>query len=339
MLRLIVAAAAVCGMACGGGGDADVDLGPAPPPSTVDRDSINPRLLRRFKPLRRPEHVDDEVAALGKMLYFEPRLSKNGNVSCNTCHAIDRGGGGADVRALSVGTGGRPGKRNAPTVLNAAWHVAQFWDGRAADLEQQASGPILNPDEMAMGDAHAVTAMLQGIPGYVSAFGRAFPGEPVDLPHAAKAIATFEKTLVSPARWDRFLLGEQGALSQTEKDGVKAFADLGCVQCHTGELIGGSMFQKVGVSEPWSNQTDQGRFDITKQDADRMVFKVPSLRNVAITGPYFHDGMVVDLPTAVKLMGKHQLGLDLTPIEIASISAWLGSLSGDPLAIEPPVLP
>ena len=189
------------------------------------------------------------------MLFFDVRLSEHDDTSCNTCHPLDRAG--VDCRVTSAGTMGRIGKRNAPTVYNAAWHVAQFWDGRAADVEEQAKGPLLNPDEMAMRSPRAVTNVLAGIAGYRAVFQRAFPGEPIDFDHAAVAIAAFERTLATPARWDRYLAGDAEALTADELEGLRVFSDVGCIQCHTGELVGGSMFQKVGTVEPWPNQTDQ----------------------------------------------------------------------------------
>lgn len=314
------------------------DLGPPAPhgPAALGAD-LNPRLLRRFRPLQRPTGVDEDIVALGKMLFFDPRLSRDHDLSCNSCHRVDRDG--ADGRAISVGHAGRKGKRNAPTVFNTNDHVALFWDGRAASLEQQASSPILNPDEMAMTDAKSVAQTLQKIPGYATAFEAAFPGEPIDLVHVGRAIAAFERTLVTPSRWDRFLEGERSALTSLEQRGLKLFADVGCVQCHTGELVGGSMFQKVGITDPWPNQTDQGRFELTHLDTDKMVFKVPSLRNVQTTGPYFHDGSVATLRTAIAMMAKHQLGTELSPDEVTSIEAWLKCLSSDHPAIAPPSLP
>ncbi|MEO8550020.1 MAG: cytochrome c peroxidase [Kofleriaceae bacterium] len=312
------------------------DLGPPAAPSPASH-QLNPRLLRRFRPLDRPPAGQADQVALGKMLYFERRLSLNADLACNTCHPLDQAG--AEHVSTSRGTDGQRGKRNAPTVYNASAHVAQFWDGRASTLEDQAAGPILASDEMAMIEPSAVAHRLRRIPGYVIAFGRAFPGEPIDLPHVGRALAAFERTLVTPARWDRFLDGEQAALSAVEQRGLKLFSDVGCVQCHTGALVGGSMFQKAGVVDHWPSQDDQGRFEVTRVEADRMVFKVPSLRNVTRTGPYFHDGSVGSLRTAIAMMGRYQLGVELSPAELTSIEAWLHTLDGAPLHIEPPTLP
>jgi len=319
-----------------------VDLGPAPAASSSRKtDSINPRLLRRFRALEPAPVTTDPVSIarvkVGTELFFDRRLSAGGETSCDTCHAFDRGG--ADPRPTSVGSRGAKGTRNAPTVFNAAWHVAQFWDGREPDVEHQAGGPILNPKEMAMRGPEEVTAVLRSIPGYVDELTTAFGPETVDFTHATLAIAAFERTLRTPARWDAYLAGTLDALTAKEKEGLKLFADIGCVQCHTGELVGGSMFQKAGAITPWPNQSDQGRFEVTHLDADRMVFKVPSLRNVALTAPYFHDGSVSNLSEAVRMMGRYQLGIQLDDGEIEAIVAWLGSLTGAQPVIARPKLP
>ena len=321
-----------------------VDLGPPPAPRVeVARsgEPINPRLLRRFRPLDGTPVATEPAAiarvALGTQLFFDPRLSSGGATSCHTCHSFERGG--ADPRPTSTGADGAIGRRNAPTVFNAAWHVAQFWDGREPDVEHQASGPILNPREMAMRSQAAVTEVLRSIPGYALEFTAAFGAGTIDFVHATQAIAAFERTLRTPSRWDSYLEGDRHALSGPELQGLKVFADVGCLECHTGELVGGSMFKRAGEIVPWPNQADQGRFEITHEDADRMVFKVPSLRNATLTGPYFHDGSVATLPEAVKMMGKHQLGITLTDAEVSSIVAWLGSLTGTQPTIHAPALP
>ncbi len=321
-----------------------VDLGPRPGnvvAAIKPVEPINPRLLRRFRALERvPVSTDPAVIAkisLGTQLFFDPRLSRGGQTSCHTCHSFERGG--ADPRPTSTGVDGRKGTRNAPTVYNAAWHVAQFWDGREPDVERQAAGPLLNPNEMAMRSPAEVTAVLRSIPGYQTEFAAAFGPNAIDFEHATLAIGAFERTLRTPSRWDTYLGGDRNALSAAELEGLKVFSDIGCIQCHTGELVGGSMFQKAGAQEPWPNQTDQGRFEVTHAEADRMVFKVPSLRNVALTAPYFHDGSVAKLPDAVRMMGRHQIGVELTDAEIASMVAWLGSLTGTQPQIVTPALP
>ena len=308
--------------------------------------SVNPRLLRRFEPLRKRMDIEvgPELPArieLGRKLYFDTRLSKNHDLSCNSCHKLDQYG--ADGEVTSKGHRGARGARNSPTVYNAAGLGSQFWDGRAATVEEQAGGPLLNPLEMAMPDEASVVRVLKSIPEYVNAFATAFPGpkEPVTFQNVGRAIGAFERGLTTPSRWDEFLQGNRKALSEAEVEGFKAFTNLGCMVCHTGELVGGSMYQKVGVVEAWPNQSNLGRYAVTKNDADRMVFRVPTLRNVARTAPYFHDGSAKTLPQAVKMMGKYQLGIELGETETTSIVAWLDSLTGAlPTAyIEAPPLP
>lgn len=269
--------------------------------------------------------------ALGKSLYFEKRLSKSGKISCNSCHMLDKFG--VDNEPTSPGHGGARGARNSPTVFNAGLHKTQFWDGRAADLEEQAKGPVLNPVEMAMPDEAAVVATLEGIPGYVEAFKKAFPNEekPVSFDNFAKAVAAFERTLTTPSPFDAFLGGDLTALNKDQLDGLETFKAQSCQTCHMGTAIGGASFEKLGKVVPYTTQ-DIGREEVTKSEADRHLFKVPSLRNVAKTGPYFHDGSIGDLKQAVTLMAKHQLGNDLSPEEATKIVAFLESLTGIPNA-------
>jgi cytochrome c peroxidase len=306
-----------------------------------DQEELNPRLLRRFAAIHRPtQGQESAVVRLGRILYFDPLLSRTGKISCNSCHPLDRYG--ATSTKVSVGIDGRLGRRNAPTVYNAAGHFRQFWDGRAATLDEQVTGPLEDPSEMGM-EAGRVVQVLSEIPDYQAAFARAFPGQekPITTGNVASAIADFERGLITPARWDRYLDGDTHALTQPEKEGAKLFANLGCMVCHTGAYVGGTMFEKLGVFFPWPNQTDHGRFEVTKNPADDMVFKVPSLRNVARTSPYFHDGATDSLDTAVRMMAHHQLGVDLSEEEARSIAAWLGSLTGDLPRdyIRPPNLP
>jgi cytochrome c peroxidase len=310
------------------------------PGSNLDTE-LNPRLLRRFAAIHRPaQGQDSDLVRLGRMLYFEPLLSRTGKISCNSCHPLDRYG--ATNTKVSFGVDGLRGRRNAPTVYNAAGHFRQFWDGRAATLDEQVSVPLVNPVEMGMSSGRVVET-LKGIPGYRAAFSQAFPGQaqPISIGNVSKAIAEFERGLITPSRWDRYLEGDTQALSPSEKEGAKLFANLGCMVCHTGAYVGGTMFEKLGIHVPWPNQTDHGRREVTKNPADDMVFKVPSLRNVARTAPYFHDGSVESLDTAVRMMAYHQLGVDLSEDEARSIAAWLGSLTGDiPRGyIAPPNLP
>jgi cytochrome c peroxidase len=305
---------------------------------------LNPRLMRRFKPLR-PVLSEGEVASkamvdLGRMLYFETRLSQSNAVSCNTCHPLASYGATSD--ATSTGVHGKKGSRNAPTTYNAAGHFAQFWDGRSPTVEEQAKDPIVNPVEMGM-PGPKVVAVLEAIPGYVTAFKAAFPGgaRPVTFDHVGQALGAFERGLVTPSRWDRYLLGDKAALTDLEKEGGRLFTNLDCLVCHTGELVGGSTFEKLGRMKAWPNQTDRGRQGVTRQDVDGMSFKVPSLRNVAMTAPYFHDGSARTLDEAVRLMATHQLDEELSEPEVTALVAFLGSLTGDlPLEyIAPPTLP
>jgi len=322
---------------------ASAEVEPQPDVAVVD---INPRLLRRFAPLRTQiESATNTITSvkveLGRMLYFEPRLSKNQDVSCNTCHKLDAYG--VDGLPTSTGHRGQKGSRNAPTVYNAAGFFAQFWDGRMDTVEQQALGPILNPVEMALPSGDQGVRVLKSIPEYREHFKQAFPAEaePVTFENVGLAIGAFERRLTTPSRWDDFLKGNQHALTPDELQGLKVFTNVGCMVCHTGEFVGGAMYQKVGVVEEWPNQKDQGRFEVTKQEVDRMMFKVPTLRNIAKTAPYFHDGSVPTLDAAVRRMGKHQLGLTLSDTEVSQLVAWLGSLTGQLPAelIVPPTLP
>ena len=316
----------------------------------VDRatasDETDPAALKMFAPL--PEVVASGLStptetqiSLGRMLYFDPRLSRSQTISCNTCHPL--ASYGLDGQATSEGYRGQRGGRNAPTVYNAAGHFAQFWDGRAADVEEQAKGPVRNPIEMAMASEQEVTAVLESMPEYVAAFQRAFPQdpEPVCLDNLGIAIGAFERRLLTPGRWDRFLKGDQAALTATEKAGLRAFLAVGCQSCHAGAYLGGSSFQKLGVAKPYPDTSDPGRFNVTQNEADRMFFKVPSLRNIAMTGPYFHNGRVVSLSEAVAQMAEYQRAQRLSERQISEIVTWLGALTGELPGeyIKEPVLP
>lgn len=270
--------------------------------------------------------------ALGKSLFFDTRLSKAQDLSCNSCHNLSTYG--VDNEPTSPGHLGQRGKRNSPTVLNSALHVAQFWDGRAATVEQQALGPILNPVEMAMQSEAAVIDRLKVDPKTVAAFKSAFPGEehPVTYPNVGKAIGAFERTLLTPSRFDNFLKGNESALSEQEKNGAKLFVQTGCIACHNGATVGGQMYQKLGLVKEYPTQ-DLGRFEQTKNEADKKMFKVPSLRNVEKNAPYLHDGSVKSLEQAVNIMAEYQLGKQLKPAEVADIVSFLGSLT----AIQPTV--
>ena len=284
-----------------------------------------------------------EKVELGKMLFLDPRLSATHSISCAACHNI--GLGGADNSPTSVGFHGQRGGRNSPTVFNAVFNFAQFWDGRAKDLEDQAGGPMVNPVEMASPEQH-VAEQIAALPGYHPAFKKAFPGEPapISLANAKKAIAAFEATLITPnAPFDRFLRGDPEALSAPQKAGLKLFMDKGCAACHGGVNLGGTMFAKFGVMEApdakYRPADDKGRGSITGQAADDYFFKVPTLRNITLTAPYFHTGSEQDLAKVVNVMAKAQLGQTLSATETKNLVAFLGTLTGDQPRIVIPQLP
>ncbi|MCX8145730.1 MAG: cytochrome-c peroxidase [Azovibrio sp.] len=291
-----------------------------------------------IQPIKPPANINLGMAELGKKLYFDPRLSKSGFISCNSCHNLSMGG--TDNLPTSIGDKWQQGPINAPTVLNSSLNVAQFWDGRAADLKEQAGGPIANPGEMAFSHTLAV-GVLESIPGYVREFKQVFGKDKIDIEQVTAAIAEFEKTLVTPnSRFDQWLLGKKDALTKDELEGYKLFKDSGCVACHHGEAVGGTSFQKMGLVEPYkTTAAAQGRADVTKKDADRMMFKVPTLRNVELTYPYFHDGAYWTLKEAVDIMGRLQLGKKFSEQENAKIVAFLKTLTGDQPNFQLPILP
>ncbi len=284
--------------------------------------------------------VTEEKIALGRMLYVEKRFSKNQDLACASCHALEKFG--VDGEPTSPGHKGQRGDRNSPSTFNAALHFAQFWDGRAADVEAQAKGPVLNPVEMAMPAETDVVGVLKSIPGYAPLFAAAFPGEadPITYDNMARAIGAFERRLITPGRFDAFLAGDDAALSAAEQRGLAVFLDTGCTSCHFGATLGGQMYQKLGLVEAYPTE-DVGRAKVTGAEADNFFFKVPSLRNVAETGPYFHDGSVATLREAVTLMARHQLGKTLAEADAADLLAFLGALTGsiDPAYVAVPPLP
>lgn len=311
-----------------------------------ESENVDGARLMMFKPLPEAAPVmegsaEAERVALGRMLYYDARLSRSQTISCNTCHKLDAYG--VDNEATSDGYRNQRGDRNSPTVYNAAAHFVQFWDGRATDVEAQAKGPVLNPVEMAMTSDKQVVAVLKSIPEYVNAFKKSFPEQkdPVTFDNMANAIGAFERKLLTPARWDKFLQGDHAALTAQEKAGFNVFYETGCETCHAGALLGANLYQKLGNVKPYPDTTDPGRFKVTKEDGDRMIFKVPSLRNVAKTGPYFHNGKVAKLEDAISQMAEYQLGKKLTPDQVASIATYLQSLTGQIPAdfAKPPVLP
>lgn len=275
---------------------------------------------------------------LGKMLWFDPRLSLSGKVSCNTCHDLSTNG--ADTKPLSIGYAGRKGTVNSPTVFNAEKQIAQFWDGRAKTLAEQATGPITNPLEMAM-TPELAEGVIRSIPGYRPYFEKAFGSKNPTFSEIAEALAAFETTLTTPnAPFERYLKGDKNALTQQQIDGLKLFRRSGCIRCHSGNLLGGTSFQKVGSVRPYvTDNSSKGRMDVSGKPWDEMMFKVPTLLNVERTAPYFHDGAVKTLPDAVKKMADIQLGMNLSEKQVEEIVAFLESLNGELPKIEKPTLP
>lgn len=275
---------------------------------------------------------------LGKILWFDPRLSLSGKVSCNTCHDLSTNG--ADTKPLSIGYAGRKGTVNSPTVFNAEKQIAQFWDGRAKTLAEQATGPITNPLEMAM-TPELAEGVIRSIPGYRPYFEKAFGSKNPTFSEIAEALAAFETTLTTPnAPFERYLKGDKNALTQQQIDGLKLFRRSGCIRCHSGNLLGGTSFQKVGSVRPYvTDNSSKGRMDVSGKPWDEMMFKVPTLLNVERTAPYFHDGAVKTLPDAVKKMADIQLDMNLSEKQVEEIVAFLESLNGELPKIEKPTLP
>lgn len=274
------------------------------------------------------EHDTPTRIELGRKLYMDTRLSTNNSQSCNTCHDVTGKKGGVDNEPTSEGAFGKRGDRNSPTVLNAGFHFAQFWDGRAKDLKEQAKGPVLNPVEMAMPTEAEVVQRLSAVKEYKEAFAQAFPGQssPITYDNMAEAIAAFERTLITRDRLDDFLKGDDKALSAKELKGLDLFLTIGCTTCHNGPVLGGNSYQKVGLIHPYETK-DMGRFDVTKEEGDEHKFKVPSLRNVAITGPWFHDGKQTDLKDTVTKMAYMQLDRQLTSDEADALVALMHAMT------------
>jgi cytochrome c peroxidase len=293
-----------------------------------------------------PAPADNPTTAakveLGKMLYFDPRFSSTGTVSCDSCHNVMEGGD--DHRSTSMGVHGEVGGRNAPTVYNAAFHSSQFWDGRAASLEDQAKGPVVNPVEMGMKDLDSAIARLRAIPGYRTYFVQAFGGDnPITADNATKAVAAYERTLITPnSAYDRYVKGDKRALTARQVRGMQTFDNLGCTSCHSGANFDGPA-QPVGqpvlmtfptfvANNPYVAKyhlrDDRGRAVQTGQAADEHMWRVPTLRNLAYTAPYFHNGSVKNLGEAVRVMGKSQLNKDLSDAQVADVVAFLGALNG-----------
>jgi cytochrome c peroxidase len=316
--------------------------------ANINVDELRALSNNLFKPIPTADVVikekglTPEQIELGQWLFFEPRLSKSHIITCNTCHSV--GTGGADNIPTSVGHGWQHGPRNSPTVLNAVFNIAQFWDGRAADLAEQAKGPVQASVEM-NATPEQVEETLRSIPQYVDKFAAAFPKdkEPVNFDNMAKALEAFESTLVTPnSRMDQFLLGKD-TLNKQELTGLKLFIDKGCVACHSGVNFGGQNYYPFGlVKRPGADilpEGDRGRFDVTKTASDEYVFRAGPLRNIALTAPYFHSGEVWSLEEAVALMGTSQLGTELNEGEVQAITAFLHTLTGEQPKVEYPVLP
>ena len=290
-----------------------------------------------IQPIAPVKDINMAQVELGKKLFFDPRLSKSGFISCNSCHNMNMGG--SDNLKTSIGHNWQQGPINAPTVLNSSLNVAQFWDGRAADLQEQAGGPIANPGEMAFTHTLAID-VLESIPQYRIEFRQVFGTDEINMEKVTRAIAEFEKTLVTPnSRFDRWLMGE-AVITERELAGYELFKNSGCVACHNGEAVGGTSFQKMGVVEPYQTDNEaEGLAGVTGKDADRFKFKVPTLRNVELTYPYFHDGESDTLTDAVDIMGRLQLGRKFTDGENADIVAFLKTLTGEQPSFTLPILP
>ncbi|PTR07947.1 cytochrome c peroxidase [Nitrosospira sp. Nsp5] len=291
-----------------------------------------------IQPIEAAKPKNADMVELGKMLFFDPRLSKSGFISCNSCHNLSMGG--TDNLPTSIGHKWHEGPISAPTVLNSSMNLAQFWDGRAKDLKEQAGGPIANPGEMGFTHELAVD-VLRSIPEYRTRFKQLFRSDKIDIGMVTDAIAAFEETLVTPdSRFDKWLKGDKKALNQAELEGYKLFKESGCTGCHNGAAVGGGSFQKFGVHEPYKTTSKaEGRFAVTGKDADRFMFKVPTLRNVELTYPYFHDGAAATLEEAVDTMGRLQLGRTFSKEENAKIVAFLKTLTGKQPEFKLPILP
>jgi len=298
-------------------------------------DNLLKEKLNVFQPLPTvSDTLNPELVNLGRHLYFDKRLSRKETISCNSCHNLDNYG--VDNKPTSPGDDSKLGERNSPTTYNAFIHVAQFWDGRASTVEEQAGMPILNPVEMNIPSEKFLMNKLSKIELYKNLFSAAFPKEknPFTYSNLKKAIGAFERTLITPTRFDKYLQGDNNALTLDEKKGLMSFISTGCTTCHIGPGLGGNMFQKFGVhANYWeytkSTHIDEGKYKITKMEADKYVFKVSSLHNVEKTAPYFHDGSINELSEAVKIMGKIQLNVELPQAEVEKIVTFLKSLTAE----------
>jgi cytochrome c peroxidase len=301
---------------------------PAPQAIAIDQDNAIARTDEPIDPLPRSVSLDDTKVSLGERLFNEAQLSHNNTISCASCHSLARGG--ADQLPKSVGINGQIGEINAPTVLNAGYNFKQFWDGRADSLEEQVNGPIQNPREMGS-SWNEVVAKLNQSSEYVRQFAVSYPSG-ISPDSIKDAIATFERSLITPdSRFDLYLRGDEQALTDQEKHGYRLFKEYGCSTCHQGAAVGGNLFEKFGVMNSegrGTSKADLGRFNVTGLEKDKYVFKVPSLRNVELTAPYFHDGSAADLEDAVRTMTKFQLGRSLSSNDLEDIVKFLKTLTG-----------
>jgi len=304
---------------------------------TTDAAKLRVDAIALFLPIAAPAAPQDSVSAqrleLGRRLFFENRVSMDGNISCAFCHLPEKQA--SDGLPKSIGVFGKENPRNAPSVFNAALNFRQHWRGDRESLEEQAEKALLGPASFGNPDAATAMGKLKAIPAYAEAFKKAFPdeAEPIAAKNWGRAIATYERTLLTPSKFDAFLEGDASALNGKEQAGLRKFIDLGCAGCHNGAGVGGGSFQKFGVFGDYWRETgvavpDKGRADVTKSDADLYVFKVAGLRNVAQTAPYFHDGSVEDLDKTVRVMARAQLGKTLPEADAADLVAFLGALTG-----------
>lgn len=307
-----------------------------PKANNEDYEAIYDKATTFFQPISSLdlETPDPKKVELGKYLFFDTRLSGEGNISCNSCHNLKTYG--VDNERFSPGDApGTVGGRNSPTVFHAALHKMQFWDGRAADVEEQAGGPILNPLEHNIKDEQQLVDRLKEVDLYQDLFAKAYgDDDPITFANLTNAIGAFERTLIPESRFDEYLAGDQAALDDQEKRGLRSFIDSGCITCHSGPALGGQMLQKFGLfhdywKETKSEDIDLGLFDISERESEKYFFKVPGLRNITHTAPYFHDGSVDDLNTAVRIMGRLQRNVDLSDEEVKDIVAFFESLSSD----------
>ncbi len=307
--------------------------------------------LPQIAPAPADNPTTEAKVELGKMLFMDPRFSSTGTVACNSCHNIMEGGD--DDRQFSMGIHGKMGSRNAPTVWNAAFASTQFWDGRAASLEEQARGPVTNPVEMGMPDLDKAFARIKAIPGYATEFRKAYGKDAMTIDNAMKAVAAFERTLITPnSPFDRYVKGDKEAMNSAQVRGMKKFSELGCTSCHSGAAFNGpslpegqgffAKFPSYSASQyeaKYELIKDKGRYEVSKRESDKYMWRVPTLRNVSLTAPYFHNGAVKSLPEAVRVMAKTQLNKELSTQETADIVAFLESLTGEFPDIAMPRLP